>query len=241
MHHIFQRFADGLNDSRDPNDFRSTLEEAALALDLPCFAYARMPTQIDGAVSLIASYPSAWTDHYFECHYEALDPVILMAHQSVEPFVWGEEWNGPGLTERQKAFFEEAAAFGIRCGFTIPIRDGDGPIAAVTFASSEKRESFVRSITINRHVLQLMAISLHCHARRKLWPSNVVAGVRLSAREMECLVWAAEGKSAWATAKIIGVSDATVRFHLANVRTKLGVCSLRQAIRLLNRGQTLNP
>ena len=47
----------------------------------------------------------------------------------------------------------------------------------------------------------------------------------MSPREMECLLWAAKGKSAWATAKILGISDATVKFHLGNVRSKLNVTS----------------
>ncbi|ESY63038.1 hypothetical protein X743_33605 [Mesorhizobium sp. LNHC252B00] len=34
-------------------------------------------------------------------------------------------------------FFEEAAQFGIRCGVTIPIIDGRGNFAAMTFAADK--------------------------------------------------------------------------------------------------------
>ncbi len=239
MHHIFQRFVERLNESTDPTGFRSTMAEAAEALDLPCFAYARVPADAKGVVDLISTYPVGWTDHYLKSHYETLDPVIRTSHESIEPFEWGQEVGGFELTDRQKDFFDEASHFGIRCGFTIPMRDGSGPIAAVTFASNSPREAFIRSIRANARALQLMAISLHAHARRQLWrPANIIGGVQLSPREMECLIWASQGKSAWATGKILGISDATVKFHLANVRSKLKVTNLRQAIALLNRTQT---
>lgn len=234
-HHIFQKFVERLNDGQDVESFRAAMADAAEAFDLPSFAYARIPPQGGGSVTLISTYPVRWTDHYLKSHYEILDPVIRASYRSVEPFEWGEGAEELAMTDRQRDFFDEASSFGIRCGFTIPIQDQTGPIAAVTFASNDRKEAFVRSVRTNARVLQLMAISLHAHARRKLWPSRIIAGKQLSPREMECLVWAAKGKSAWATAKILGISDATVRFHLGNVRSKLKVASLRQAIALLNR------
>jgi hypothetical protein len=46
-------------------------------------------------------------------------------------------------------------------------------------------------------VLQLMAMYFHAHARRRLSINRVIDGVALSPRELECLEWAAQGKSAW--------------------------------------------
>lgn len=238
MHDIFQQFVERLNDSQSIDAFRVAMAEAVTAFDLPCFAYARLSPRSQEAVTLISTYPVRWTEHYLKSHYEVLDPVIRASHQSVQPFEWGPGAAGFELTKRQREFFDEASSFGIRCGYTIPIQDGRGPIAAVTFASRDRREGFVRSVRRNERVLQLMAISLHSHARRKLWHSSVVGGKQLSPREMECLLWAAKGKSAWATAKILGISDATVRFHLGNVRSKLNVTSARQAIAMLSRSQT---
>ncbi len=44
----------------------------------------------------------------------------------------------------------------------------------------------------------------------------------LTPREKECLRWRALGKSDWDTAHIMGLSERTVKFHLKNVRAKLG-------------------
>jgi DNA-binding CsgD family transcriptional regulator len=232
MHHIFQRFVETLNDSDEPEAFRSAMDVAAHALDLPCFAYLRMPRDGRSAAALISNYPTAWTEQYLKSHYEKLDPVVAMAHIDTEPFQWGLGADRFVLTDDQKGFFEEAASFGIRCGFTIPIQDKRGPVAAVTFANDARWQSFERSLEINQRVLQLMAICLHAHVRRKLWRNSRIGDVDLKPRELECLRWAAAGKTAWEIGQILGLSERHVVYQLATVRTKLGVHSLRQAIAL---------
>ncbi|CAA7620030.1 PAS-domain containing protein [Magnetospirillum sp. UT-4] len=52
----------------------------------------------------------------------------------------------------------------------------------------------------------------------------------LTAREREALLWAAEGKTAWETATILGISPKTVEFHLANCGRKLGTATKSQTI-----------
>jgi DNA-binding CsgD family transcriptional regulator len=55
-------------------------------------------------------------------------------------------------------------------------------------------------------------------------------GVRLSAREGECLHWAAAGKTSWETACILGVRERTVNFHLGNAFAKLKVNNKQAAV-----------
>lgn len=52
----------------------------------------------------------------------------------------------------------------------------------------------------------------------------------LSAREREVLLWAAQGKTAWETAAILGISPKTVEFHLGNCGRKLGTATKAQTI-----------
>lgn len=54
------------------------------------------------------------------------------------------------------------------------------------------------------------------------FPPDAPAVPSLTAREREVLLWAAEGKTAWETATILGLSAKTVEFHLANCARKLG-------------------
>lgn len=52
----------------------------------------------------------------------------------------------------------------------------------------------------------------------------------LSERQASCLHWAAMGKTSWETARILGVSESTVNFHLCNACEKLGVRGRRAAV-----------
>jgi len=55
-------------------------------------------------------------------------------------------------------------------------------------------------------------------------------GPVLSARELECLRWSADGKTSSEIGLILGISQRTVYFHMKNVAMKLGVYSTRHAI-----------
>jgi LuxR family transcriptional activator of conjugal transfer of Ti plasmids len=231
MHNIFQTYIDSLAESTDVAALRKTMAEASRALDLSCFAYLCISTRRGVAPQLISTYPSTWTTQYLNNHYERFDPVITQALEDTEPFRWGLNSGARILSVPQRELFEDAARFGIACGFTIPIHDGRGPIAAVTFAADEHRAtSFSRYVEAHKQVLQLMAMYFHSHVRHKLSPDRVVDGVSFSPREYECLEWAARGKSAWEIGQILGISRHTVATYLDNVKTKLGVRTIVQAV-----------
>lgn len=230
MHGIFQTFIDGLAESTDEIAFSAAMSKAAAALELSCFAYLCLPHRQNDQARLISTYPGPWTAHYLKNHYERLDPVIRRTLQVTEPFEWGNGIESGKLSNAQHQLLEEAATFGIRYGFTIPIHDGRGPVAAVTFASDEQSPTFRRCVEAHRRVLQLMALYFHASARRKLRSDRIVDGAALSPREYECLEWSAAGKSAWEIGRILGITQRTVTFHLENAKAKLGVSSLHQAI-----------
>ena len=230
MHRIFQTFIDSLAASSDERALRLTMEAAAAAVDLACFAYLALPRAAGSGARLISNYPTAWTTHYLQSHYERLDPVIAQALSNPEPFEWGPGVTPSTLSPQQLELLDDAAFFGIRYGFTIPIHDGRGPIAAITYASQERGPVFQRCIERNGRVLQLMALYFHAHARRKVVTDRLVDGVALPPRELECLEWAARGKSAWDIGQILGITRRTAAFHLDNAKAKLGVHSICQAV-----------
>ncbi len=100
---------------------------------------------------------------------------------------WGVDLLSKGTPPLQQNFFEEASAFGIRFGFTIPIHDGRGPVAMLTFATDKRRQKYEQRIRTDGRVLQLMAMYFHTLVLRKLWSPDGINGVSLSRREFECL------------------------------------------------------
>jgi DNA-binding CsgD family transcriptional regulator len=215
---------------QNERELQQNLADTTAALDLSCFAYLALPRQPTAVPRLISNYPELWTSHYIEMRYERLDPVIARVLRQTDPFTWGLGFKTQGNTDSDGPIFEEAARFGIRCGLTVPIHDTTGAIAAITFAADMPRPPFERMIEKHACVLQLMAMYFHAHASRKVASNRLAEGISLSPRERECLKWAAEGKSAWQTGAIIGISQHTVTFHLENAKAKLGVRSTIQAV-----------
>lgn len=84
-----------------------------------------------------------------------------------------------------------------------------------------------------------MAMYFHAHAQRRIGSNRLIADVSLSPREIECLEWAAQGKSAWKIGTILGISRHTVATYLENAKTKLGVRTIVQAVALVTASELI--
>ena len=138
MRHTFQAFIDNLAESVDTQDLHNAMANIASALDFPCFAYLRIPGRSGEDAGVISTYPDNWTSSYLRFHYERLDPVIRHARKEPEPFEWGPGIGPKGTSDAQQELLERAARFGIRYGFTIPVRDARAQTAALTFAADDR-------------------------------------------------------------------------------------------------------
>ncbi|WP_312017749.1 LuxR family transcriptional regulator [Bradyrhizobium sp. CIR18] len=190
----------------------------------------------NGAPKLISTYLPSWTAHYLRRHYERFDPVVSQAIRHAQPFRWGLEFGTRFRAEIERELFEEAARFGIRCGFTIPIHD-KGAIAAVTFPTDRRRIEFEQATRTHAPILRVIAMYFHAHAKLAAQSERMVGGVLLSSRELECLEWSSQGKSFSDIGIILDIARRTVAFHLDNARAKLGVSSIRQAVALLSKSK----
>lgn len=232
MKNVFQVFIDSIYDASDAPALLRAVETVSTAFDLVNFAYLIAPHDAH-EIKLISNYPGKWTSHYISSGYERSDPVINMVRRMADPFEWGDGiWSEP-LISGEAQLMDEAAEFGIRCGFTFPIHDRSCRFASVTFAADQSPQSFRRCFAKHRQVLQLIAFLFHVEARKTVLPTRLIGSVTLSPRELECLEWAAEGKSAWDIGQIIGVSRRTAAFHLDNAKMKLGVRTIPQAVAML--------
>lgn len=232
MKNIFQAFIESLYAASDAASLLAAMEIVAKAFDLTSFAYLMAPRDLD-QVTLISNYPESWTSHYLASGYAKTDPVISRVRRTADPFEWGEGiWLEP-LGPQEAKLMDEAGEFGIRSGFSFPLCDQSCRFASVTFAADQYPQAFRQCFAKQRQVLMLVAILFHAEARKMLSPRRLIGSVMLSPRELECLEWAAEGKSAWDIGKIVGLSRRTVSFHLENAKTKLGVRTIPQAVALL--------
>ena len=54
--------------------------------------------------------------------------------------------------------------------------------------------------------------------------------LKLTERELECLRWTMDGKTAWEVGRILGISEQTAVRHLTNLSAKLGCVNKHQAV-----------
>lgn len=153
MDRAFQKFVDQLTESTEPHVLQQSMADLTAALNLSCFAYLSLAHEPGGAPKLISTYPTAWTAYYLRRKYASFDPVVRQAVRHTRPFRWGLDVRPRVRSEAEHELFEEAASFGIRHGFAIPIHDSRGQIATVTFAADRLRVGFERSIEEHANVL----------------------------------------------------------------------------------------
>lgn len=183
---------------------------------------------------LQSNYSSAWRDRYDADRLHYVDPTVIHCLNNSVPILWDPQtFNAP----RQREFYEEACGYGIRSGVTFPIHGPNGEFGVMSFAS----DSLPDANEIQHYLSALSLIRDYAfQSSLKFLRANEEAASapgapsderpRLTRRELEVLNWVMVGKSSWEISKITNCSEATVNFHIANVRQKFGVSTRQQAL-----------
>lgn len=72
----------------------------------------------------------------------------------------------------------------------------------------------------------LLSTLIYSKYRKNITPNSS----SLTKRELECIKWAAEGKTSWEISKLLSISQRTVDFHLANCISKTDSINRQQAV-----------
>ncbi len=162
--------------------------------------------------------------HYDEKQYITSDPVVRELFVNYHPFLWSEVATRRAMCPIETQIMAECAETGMRQGFTVPIYQAGGYTGLVSLAG---REPVVTEET--RGALTLASIYLH-NKLTTLRRSEAQTRFDLTERELECLRWAAAGKSDWEIGQILLISAKTVNYHIENAKRKFGVATRVQAI-----------
>ncbi|WP_313705290.1 LuxR family transcriptional regulator [Massilia sp.] len=181
---------------------------------------------------LRSNYSSAWRERYDAARLAYVDPTVGHCLSSTLPIVWE-----PAIFDGAEgsALYEEACAYGIRTGVTLPVHGPNGEFGVLSFASdAPPGRDFSRTIAHVMPSLSLVRDYAFASAIRFLGGGSDTGGgdtaPRLTRRELEVLNWVMAGKSSWEISRITNCSEATVNFHLANVRQKFNVNTRQQAV-----------
>ena len=113
-----------------------------------------------------------------------------------------------------------------------PVHLPRGLVGAVFWCSREPVgvEAIFAEHAGHLHNLAVKLIATHNEARGR--PRNATVPQTLTRREVQCLRWAAAGKTDGEIGIILSLSVSTVRFHLRNAAAKLGATGRAQSIQI---------
>ncbi len=178
---------------------------------------------------LRSNYAAKWRQRYDSEKLHYIDPTVAHCLASSLPIVWEPDtFNQPS----QRELYEEACGYGIRAGITFPIHGPNGEFGVISFASDTlPNEKFARAVTqflptlslIRDYAFQSSLKFIEVRHEGEQTP-------HLTKRELEVLSWVMVGKSSWEVSKITNCSEATINFHIANIRQKFNVNTRQQAL-----------
>ena len=123
-----------------------------------------------------------------------------------------------------RKMFGEAAEHNLRAGIALPVITLGGAIVGVSLGGEtvDMPPGALGMISMISTFAIARAIEIRGREKRLQRP-------RLTPREIECLKWAADGKTEWEISSILHVSEHTADKHLVNAHRKLGAANRAQA------------
>lgn len=216
------------------------LAEAALALgwDLAGFHAHIAATDLPRAKSgrFIAEMMGWPTECLHNWRYSGLGrhcPVASLCGRVTDPFYWTCDeretgWFDGEFTTEHRKVMNHYGRYVVE-GFAVPVRLANGGTGYVSWcgrhdagperAHAQLGSMFFISHTFIRHAECLLEDEAKDNA-----------AARLTARERECLTWAARGKNEEEIATLIHRSRDTVHFHLRNAQMKLDAGNRTHAV-----------
>jgi LuxR family transcriptional activator of bioluminescence operon len=220
---------DGIERATSSDELRVQIQKFATGMGFEHFAYVLMlkSPSLKAQQYVINGFPLEWMQKYVSRNYFAVDPVIKHVSRSTLPILWSRDDSGDESGE----FWEEARSYGLQTGLSFAVHDRPGVTGVFSLATDSPLDVQRQDLAALIGRAQLFASLLHqavtTIALRELVPEE---GACLTARELECLKWAADGKTAWEIGRILGITERTAVFHMNNVMKKLGATNKIQAI-----------
>ncbi len=193
---------------------------------------ARMPTSLtQPSFIYVSGYPGEWRERYLERNYLSIDPVVAHCARSSLPINWRDVAPLEKKDKVVREFMGDVRDHNLKSGISFPVHTSRGESAMFSLAASDDHKKAKARIDAASPNAVLFTAYLHEAVRKVFAKAPLsVSQIKLTAREKQCLLWAAEGKTTWETARILNISERTVIFHVQNAAEKLNVVNRQQAI-----------
>lgn len=175
-----------------------------------------------------------WAEEYKNQSYQQIDPIIKKAMQSLTPVYWDIKENYlKNLNHKAKTMMQNAYRYGIRSGVSVSLHDFHGATGIFGLgidASIYNNQSQKHLEWIAPYMSHLGAFVHQTMIKQYGLKDEYGLKKSLTQREKDCLCWIAEGIIASRIASKLYISENTVKFHLKNIKRKLGAKNTAQAL-----------
>ena len=170
----------------------------------------------------LSNYPQAWIDQYIGDEIVSSDPVLLASQRTNVGFGWDQVPQMITVTAAHRDITERTRKAGICDGFTVPANIPGQLNGSCNFAvgpaQNVPQQNFPMAQLIGSFAFEAASKLV---ARMRNIPAD--EPVRLTQRQLECIVLVARGKSDWEIGKILGLSPATVTAYMQDARERYDV------------------
>lgn len=219
------------------SDLASAVTTIVQSLGFDTFMYGLTTVFRPSQDNLVYSYTTAsqdWVRLYHQAAYIEVDPRIEAAVTCTLPYIWDqstERGKSPGVDK----FLDAAAEHGICSGVSFLLPDSNRASVILCLNSSLPVVNEKRRATLVANFGMMLTFGYYFHElfMRQVIDSGTpsrLEGAPLSARERECLTYAANGLTTEDIAERLGIKPGTVQFHFDAIRTKLAVATRHEAI-----------
>jgi DNA-binding CsgD family transcriptional regulator len=175
----------------------------------------------------INNYSNAWQE---TCHNEQListDPIIRHLSTSNLPLVWDQSLY---IKADAGELWDLTSSHGFDSGITVSLCDHLGNGYKIGLSRDQPLTTDSRELSRLVADTQLFGAFAQS-AMMRIWnPKPEADFPSLTAREIECLSWTLEGKTAWELGVILGITERTANFHLGNAIQKLDCDNKHSAV-----------
>jgi len=210
--------------------FQEKLNEMGLAY----FLYAETPCAIPalnhGTVPFCLSCPVTLQESYLDAVSLTGDPVALELPKRATPFTVAEAVQIHVPADSRGRVLNRLDRAGLGNGLVVPLSPAQGCHCSSTVFAAKRGREGTAVLAEATHRVHVLATYFHQRVRQALDQRPSARPNLLTPRERECLLWAAGGKTAWETSRILKIAERTVKFHLANASRRLDTANTAHAV-----------
>jgi DNA-binding CsgD family transcriptional regulator len=185
-----------------------------------------------------------WNHHFNERRYVEIDPCVVAYPHLRGAFTWSQVRR---LTPEhaQSPIWGDARAGGMAEGLVVPTAPGRRSAAIVRLITPESSFDpaflpLLQSVSVIYAASTQSFQSAAAPPQPAPAPAPAPAPITLKERELECLHWAARGKTNPEIGAILNISRHTVNTHIESAKAKLGVATRVQAVAIAHRLRLLS-